>query len=72
MSFLGRMPPRVPSNAVAQETATAEALREFSEGHIAVDSQELDAMPVDPLRQVIPEFCQYVWSPELHGVGMPM
>ena len=58
--------------AVALETATAEPLRDISQGHIEVGSQELDAILAAPHRQVIPEFMEYIWPHELHGVGMPM
>ena len=49
----GRMTPRVPSNAIAYDSATAERPRDLNQKHIEVASQELYAMASDLLRQSI-------------------
>ena len=51
----GRMTPRVPSNAIADDSATAERTRDLSQKHIEVASQEPNAVTSDLLRQSIEE-----------------
>jgi hypothetical protein len=68
----GRMTPRVPSKAIAFDSATAERLRDLSQKHIEVASQELYAMVSDLLRQSIQKIIQYIWPLKFHGAVMPM
>ena len=51
----GRMTPRVPSNAIAYDSATAERTRDLSQKHIEVASQELYVITSDFLHQSIHE-----------------
>ena len=51
----GSMTPRVPSNAIAYDAATAEFLTDLTQTHIEVARQELDTTRFDQLIQCVPE-----------------
>jgi len=68
----GRMAPRVPSNAIAYDSATAECPRDLSQKHIEVASQELYAKVSYLLRQSIHECSQCSRPFKFHGSVMPM
>ena len=66
------MTPRVPSKAIAFDSAIAERPRDLSQKHIEVASQELYAIMSDLLHQSIQECMQCHWPFKFHGFVMPM
>jgi hypothetical protein len=64
--------PRVPCHTIANDSATAELLRNLSERHIEVASQELNAKTCHILRKSIPEGSPCLWPFYLHGAVIPM
>jgi hypothetical protein len=68
----GSMTPRVPSNAIDSDAATAEFLTDLTQTHTEVAAQELDTTRFDQVRQCIHETRIGLWPFAFHGPGMPM
>jgi hypothetical protein len=66
------MTPRVPSNAIGYDSATAERLRDPSQRHIEVASEDPRAIVTQPARHKIPPSFPYLWPLGFHGAKMPM